>query len=131
MVKGLYKGMQWLARLSCVLALLSLGFAHQVPAFADSPAQAQYQLPDGTFPVICVTYQDEDGKEHGKVHPSGCETCQISAVALLPAPSDIQIGRVAFVRSDTAAPKRKIFHRPLYPPNSGPRAPPMPQSHLI
>ncbi|MBY5357670.1 hypothetical protein HFO94_29850 [Rhizobium leguminosarum] len=120
---------QWAVRVVCALALLFVGFAHQVPAFAKdsfSPvALAQYVLPDGTLPTLCITVVDDSGKEHGKIgHLSPCEACRIGATILLPQPGDETGMRIGFTVA-TELPRRvEILHRQLYPPNTGPRAPP-------
>jgi hypothetical protein len=120
----------WLVRSLCAIALVFIGFAHQAPAVAfdpTDPAQfAQFVLPDGTLPTLCVTVTDADGKTNTdhKFHNQGCEACRIGASVLLPAPSDIAGFTVAFGLKNER-PRRVIeFHRQLYPPNTGPRAPP-------
>ncbi|WP_052210702.1 hypothetical protein [Rhizobium rhizogenes] len=120
---------QWLLRFLCAFALLSVGFAHQpIIANADEltpSALAQYRLPDGTLPVLCVTERTADGKEHSKAHVPSCEACRISSAALLPAPPMDICEHLAFASQDIPAPKTEAFHRQLYPPNTGPRAPPL------
>jgi hypothetical protein len=120
---------QWMVRIICALALLFVGFTHQPPiSNADelAPAElAQYQLPDGTLPVLCVTYKGPDGKEHSKSHAPGCEACRIASAALLPMPPTEICEHLAFIGRDVLAPKTEAFHRQLYPPNTGPRAPPI------
>ncbi|MDE1994692.1 MAG: hypothetical protein KGI75_19465 [Rhizobiaceae bacterium] len=120
---------QWMVRILSAVALLLVGFAHEpLTASADelTPAQlAQYRLPDGTLPVFCVTYKDANGKEHSKTHAPGCEACRISSAVLLPTPPMDVCERLAFIGRNIRAPKVEAFHRQLYPPNSGPRAPPL------
>ena len=121
---------QWLLRILCAFALLSVGFAHQ-PAVSSADeltptALAQYRLPDGSLPVLCVSEKTADGKEHGKAHVPNCEACRISAAALLPLPPTDICEHLAFAsQDDLPAPKTEAFHRQLYPPNTGPRAPPL------
>lgn len=119
---------QWLVRILCAFALLSVGFAHRpAVSIAAEPTPfelAQYRLPDGTLPIICVTERTPDGKEHSKAYMPGCEACRISAAALLPNPPTDICEHLAFVRNDVVAAKNEAFRRQLYPPNSGPRAPP-------
>ena len=121
--------MQWMVRSICVLALAFVGFAHQPPiANADElapAALAQYRLPDGTLPVLCVTDKGTDGKEHSKTHAPGCEACRIAAAALLPAPPTGVCEHLALADQDVLPPRTEAFHRQLYPPNTGPRAPPV------
>ncbi|MDL2398046.1 hypothetical protein [Rhizobium mayense] len=122
---------QWMVRILCALALTFVGFAHQSPVSNTdelTPAQlAQYQLPDGTLPVLCVIYKGTDGKEHAKTHAPGCEACRIAAATLLPAPPTDVCEHLASIDHDVLAPRTEAFHRKLYPPNTGPRAPPFQQ----
>ncbi|MBB4234523.1 DUF2946 family protein [Rhizobium esperanzae] len=118
---------KWLVRILCAIALVSVGFAHQAPAIAADPVDlAEYVLPDGTLPTLCVTVSDDEGKtgtDH-RLHNHGCEACRISASTLLPPPADIAGKAVAFsVRVDFPI-RIEAFHRHIYPPNTGPRAPP-------
>ncbi|MFS8113435.1 hypothetical protein QD460_17065 [Rhizobium jaguaris] len=117
-----------MVRIICALALMFVSFAHQPPiAKADelTPIElAQYQLPDGTRPVLCLTDKGTDDKEHAKTHAPGCEACRIAAAALLPAPPTDVCEHLALIGQDVLAPKTEAFHRQLYPPNTGPRAPP-------
>jgi hypothetical protein len=118
---------QWLVRILCAVALLSVGFAHRpaVSAAELTPIElAQYRLPDGTLPVLCVTERTPDGKEHSKAYMPGCEACRISAAILLPTPPTDICEHLAFVREDVVVARSETFHRQLYPPNTGPRAPP-------
>ncbi|NTJ61640.1 hypothetical protein G6M50_29095 [Agrobacterium rhizogenes] len=129
MRKRIFGTTQWLVRILCAMALLSVGFAHQpIVAVADeiSPIElAQYRLPDGSLPVLCVTYKDADGKVHGKAFVPGCEACRIASAAVLPAPPSDICGRFTSLREDIVVAKAEAFNRQLYPPNSGPRAPPI------
>ncbi|KQV65180.1 hypothetical protein [Rhizobium sp. Root1220] len=116
-------------RLVCAIALVFVGFAHQVPAIAGeargSVELAQYLLPDGTLAPLCTTVIDGAGEKHGKVgHLQGCEACRINASALLPMPADIVGARLGFVRAVELQRRIETIHRQLYPPNTGPRAPP-------
>ncbi|NLS01550.1 hypothetical protein HGP17_32350 [Rhizobium sp. P38BS-XIX] len=120
---------QWAVRILCAIALVFVGYAHQVPALAASelsPAElAQYVLPDGTLPTLCVTVDDGSGKEHGKIaHLNGCEACRISASVVLPTPADVVGARVGFVTTVELPLRAEVFYRQLFPPNTGPRAPP-------
>lgn len=70
-------------RFLCVLALLSLAFAHKPPqAMAAVFASASLQLPDGTYADLCV---GDHGMKHSSANPQ-CEACRLSASVLLPAP---------------------------------------------
>lgn len=64
MIKRLGFAEQCIVRTLCALALLLVGFAHKPPVLANSQIPlreiAQYVLPDGTLPVLCLP--SEDGK---------------------------------------------------------------------
>jgi len=118
---------QWLVRILCAVALLLVGFAHRPVVFAAelTPIElAQYRLPDGTLPVLCITERTPDGKEHSKAYMPGCEACRISAAAVLPTPPMDICEHLAVVQEDIIVAKDEAFRRQLYPPNNGPRAPP-------
>ncbi len=120
---------QWSTRILCAVALLLVGFAHQpIVAIADevSPIElAQYRLPDGSLPILCITYKDADGKVHGKAYAPGCEACRIASAAMLPTPPTDICECLASLRGETVVARSEAFHRQLYPPNTGPRAPPL------
>ncbi|MBY3128676.1 DUF2946 family protein [Rhizobium laguerreae] len=120
---------QWALRILCAVALVFVGFAHQLPAVAagefDPAELAQYALPDGTLPTLCVTTTDKSGQDqHDKAHSHGCEACRISTSILLPAPTDIAGATIPFSAAVELPIRTEAFHRQLFPPNTGPRAPP-------
>lgn len=120
---------QWALRILCVVALVFVGFAHQVPVAAagefDPAELAQFVLPDGTLPTHCVTTTDTSGQDqHDKAHSHGCEACRISVSILLPAPTDIAGSAIHFAATVELPIRTEAFHRQLFPPNTGPRAPP-------
>ncbi|MGY5774765.1 hypothetical protein [Rhizobium sp. LEGMi135b] len=129
MRKTISRTFQWSARIICAVALLLVGFAHQpIIATADeiSPSElAQYRLPDGSLPILCITYKDADGKVHGKAYTPGCEACRIASATMLPTPPTEISERLTSPRGETLIAKSEAFHRQLYPPNTGPRAPPL------
>jgi hypothetical protein len=120
---------QWALRILCAVALVFVGFAHQLPAAAagefDPAELGQYVLPDGTLPTLCVTTTDKSGQsQHDKAHSHGCEACRISTAILLPAPADIAGAAIPFAATVELPIRTEAFHRQLFPPNTGPRAPP-------
>jgi len=145
MRKTISRTFQWSARILCAVALLFVGFAHQpVVATADeiSPIElAQYRLPDGSLPILCITYKDADGKVHGKAYAPGCEACRgkvhgkayapgceacrIASAAMLPTPPTEICERLVSLHREIVVARSEAFHRQLYPPNTGPRAPPL------
>lgn len=117
-----------MARMICAIALLLVGFAHQAPSFAKDalvPAEfAEYVLPDGTLPVICVAGKAGGMHKHEKAQMHGCEACRIGASVLLPVP---QNSGTKLIWTSTFA--RQVYDteislRRTLPPNTGPRAPP-------
>ncbi|MBB4478895.1 DUF2946 family protein [Rhizobium etli] len=125
---------QWALRILCAVALAFVGFAHQTPASAagtfDPAELAQYVLPDGSLPTLCVTITDESGTDksgtdkHHKAHSHDCEACRIGAATLLPAPTDVAGAPIGFAVVVELPIRAEAFHRQLFPPNTGPRAPP-------
>lgn len=117
-------------RLLCAFALLAVGFAHKLPeaVAAEATDFSAYVLPDGTLPVICVTDtgtdQQTDSHKTKHIAASDCEACRI-AQGLVFAPPPPALSLPLRVQP-TAVPvlKAEAFHRRLYPPNGGPRAPP-------
>ncbi|WP_245455589.1 DUF2946 family protein [Neorhizobium lilium] len=127
----LWKIETWIVQALSVLAILCLGFAHQPPSLGIDDARASdfadYVLPDGTLPTLCLTSAENDSKGSSghKFHSQGCEVCRIGAAILLPAPTDVSGILVAFVASADLPPRTEAIHRQIYPPNTGPRAPPI------
>ena len=125
---------QWALRILCAVALVFVGFAHQAPAAAagafDPAELAHYVLPDGTLPTLCVTVPDKSdtdksgASQHDKAHSHGCEACRIGASTLLPTPTDMAGAPIGFAVSVELPIRAEAFHRQLFPPNTGPRAPP-------
>ena len=131
---------QWAVRILCAIALVFVGFGHQLPAIADDGGAAtdlaHYVLPDGSLPTLCVTVSDDadagqpiqallDKEQHRKaVHSQGCEACRISASVLMPAPADAVGERLYVMAAAGPLDRFEAVHRRLYPPNTGPRAPP-------
>jgi len=120
---------RWLVRISCVVALVLVGFAHQAPAFADGefiPDElSEFVLPDGTAPVICTVDKAQPTHHNSKVHAHGCEACRISASTVLPAPAFVAWRGIAILTNP--GPRRGSAvdeSRPLSP-GGGPRGPPL------
>lgn len=118
---------RWAAclRILCAVVLLFVGFAHQ-PASAPQPSTfelAQYVLPDGTLPDLCL-----DGIVDGKakhVSPLKCEACRIGSAMLMPVPADLD-GAVLAFRFVAALPLlEEALHSRRERPGAPPRAPPV------
>ena len=126
----LWKIETWIVQTLCVLALLFLGLAHQPPLLASDVRASEFAelvLPDGTLPTLCITSMGEDGKgssDH-KIHSQGCEACRINAAVILPPPADTNGISVAFAARIDLPLRVEAIHRQIYPPNTGPRAPPL------
>lgn len=80
-----------MVRMLCALALLLVAFAHKpvgvaatVSAYAGVNV-ADYILPDGTLPDLCLT-GDGDHQHHAGANP--CEACRIVSSVDLPSPFD-------------------------------------------
>jgi hypothetical protein len=113
-------------RLICVIALVMVGFAHK-PAAAEpvSLRFAAYILPDGTLPTLCVTDNGSPKSDPGGVlHDHGCDACRLSGAILMPEPPLLGAQAVAFSTVMRAVERVYRLKLALYPPSSGPRAPP-------
>lgn len=117
---------RWAAclRILCAVALLSVGFAHR-PASAFEPTAlelAQYVLPDGTLPDLCLGGMVDGKTTH--VVPGKCEACRIGSNLLMPEPADLA-GAVFAFRHVAALPLvEEALHSRRDRPGSPPRAPP-------
>ena len=120
---------QWVVRMICIIALLFVGSAHQPLSSAKGasvpPELAEYVLPDGTLPVICIAGKADKIHKHDKAKVHGCEACQIAASVLLPIPDKDQAIDVRVVATLAAPYEETISPQRNLPPNSGPRAPPL------
>jgi hypothetical protein len=120
----------WLVRLTCAIALLFVGFAHETPVFAKSAfiifEPAQYVLPDGTLPVICIEGKAQGNHTHDKVQAAKCEACRIGSSVLLPLPA-CGGGARPLLEADRPAPREPVgCHRRPWHNSRGARAPPAP-----
>ncbi|MCK8782261.1 hypothetical protein M0654_19970 [Rhizobium sp. NTR19] len=119
---------QSMVRMLCALALLLVGFAHKPPVldgYGIPLAEiAQYTLPDGTLPHLCLPSEDGKLHHHGHDASTSCEACRLAASALLPVPGDT-IGKPILLQiAHLAPPREDQFHRQLFPSNALPRGPP-------
>lgn len=111
-------------RLICVIALMMVGFAHKPVAVDPVSLQfAAYVLPDGKLPTLCLN-ETSTQPEKGMVHDYGCDACRLAAAILMPEPPGIASQAVAFSTMTHVAERQYHLTRALYPPSSGPRAPP-------
>lgn len=118
----------WGVRILCALALLVVGIPGQpilsAPFTLTSSDLTQYRLPDGTFPVFCITYKDTEGKQRGATFSPTFEIGQLAAAVIPPAPQTEVFERVSFQSPVLNFSEAPTFRRAAHPPNSGPRAPP-------
>ena len=119
-----------LVRILCAVALLCVGFAHKPPVLLAAPSSlpfeelAQYVLPDGSLPVLCLPSEDGKTKHQDHTYGSGCEACRLSASIILTSPDNAQ-GEPIFREIDGNLPSRiEAHYRQLFPPNAFPRGPP-------
>jgi hypothetical protein len=110
-------------RFICVIALMMVAFAHQpVTVAASGTSLPAYTLPDGSVATLCIPGEDTSPKQAGR---GMCVACCLVNAALLPPPPSI--GGLAVFHPNEV----KVFVREhrmaeaLYPPSSGPRAPPV------
>lgn len=111
-----------------VLALALLSLALYAPAEAGSRTLtsaeiAAYTLPDGSLPALCVTVPDGSGKGQIIKLGGGALGLHNHPVAL-PLPDDTAGARPLGIGLRIAAPAAITLSAILYPPGSGPRAPP-------
>jgi hypothetical protein len=113
-------------RLICALALMMVGFAHQPVVAQPAAVQfAAYVLPDGTLPTLCV-YDDGSRSQPAKgIHDHGCDACRLAAAILMPEAPSLGAQAIAFSAIARTIERHYRLARTLYPPNSGPRAPPV------
>ncbi|NBN65705.1 hypothetical protein GWI72_17460 [Microvirga tunisiensis] len=114
------------------MAVFALSFVHHPPASVargiPQSELAQYILPDGTLPVLCLTVTEDGTTKTKHVAVSECAACRIGDAAVVPDPLDLE-GR----RLDLApAPLWPAIGRPAVAErladDAPPRAPPHPHS---
>ncbi|NKB83169.1 hypothetical protein HED51_04065 [Ochrobactrum grignonense] len=117
-------------RILSVLALMLVAFGHKPVALA-SPERlllAQYVLPDGSYPVLCITdhaidHDSHDGDQH--VHNNNiCDACRISSAFLCPTPAPSTGATINIATADIITPSEPILRLQTYPPQAPPQAPP-------
>jgi hypothetical protein len=110
-------------RLLCVLGLAVAGLAHaDAGAFASSTEMTSYVFPDGSVASLCLPGED-DGS--GKAsHAKGCDVCCLAVPALMPSTTRSHARTIVFSSAARMRERQYRLVRPLYPPSSGPRAPP-------
>jgi hypothetical protein len=109
-------------RLLCVLCLVMIGFAHKPIELTSSSNIPVYVLPDGSVASICAPGDHDNSPTKAANH--GCEACRLSSIALLPTPADHCGQALAYAQIVKIQERQYRLARQIYPPSSGPRAPP-------
>lgn len=121
---------QWafVLRILCVVALVSVGLTHKIPVFASSLEEhlelSSYELPDGTFPIFCLTDVGDPTSKQPQSSRSGCDACRISGSVILPAPECGAISRLLRANVLTVRKDYSSCHEQRLPSKRSPRAPP-------
>ncbi len=117
-------------RLLSVLALMLVAFAHKPIdiASAEELLLAEYVLPDGTYPVLCLTDHAVDSNGHDRdqhLHNSNvCDACRISSAFLCPTPTASSGAAPNVALANAVVPSQPVLWRDIYPPSAPPQAPP-------
>ena len=110
-------------RLLAVMALVMVGFAHKpVGAQAFKLQFAAYIMPDGTLPTLCI---NDNPSQPATMGDHGCDACRLVAAVMVSEPPRIEGRTIAFSTIVAVFERRHAIVRSLYPPSSGPRAPPL------
>ncbi|MEN5275495.1 hypothetical protein ABE527_00950 [Brucella sp. TWI432] len=117
-------------RILSVLALLLVAFGHKPVIFAapEPLLLAQYVLPDGSYPVLCITDHAVDQESHDQdqhLHNSNiCDACRISSALLCPLPAASTGAAPNIAAAEVIFPSEPILKQTIYPPSAPPQAPP-------
>ncbi len=124
-MSGLRSQVQITVRILCVIALMLAGVSHKLASFGPVPDAdlANYALPDGTLPVLCLSGQVSDPDNSAGLLDT-CEFCRIAAAVILPdhpaVPERIEFTTRVFAH----LPKRAELRASLHDTPAVPRAPP-------
>ncbi|SOE17629.1 hypothetical protein SAMN05877838_2531 [Hoeflea halophila] len=114
-------------RLLCALSLLLVGFAHKPVSASAAPSAyagvdiADYVLPDGTLPDLCLS-GEEDGHHSG---PDHCEACRIFGSADIPAPVGGYLVNSLSPAQHLTSRQDERPVRSILSPGASPRGPPL------
>lgn len=117
-----------LVRMLCALSLLLVAFAHQPLSITETLSAykdvnvADYILPDGTLPELCLTGEG-DGPHHARV--THCEACRIVASVDLPTPLEVFLINHSNIRSKLVIDRDAEPWLPVLVHGASPRAPPV------
>ena len=124
-MSGLRSQVQITVRILCVIALVLGGVSHKLASFGPVPDAdlANYALPDGTLPVLCLSGQVSDPENSAGLLET-CEFCRIAAAVILPDNPSVP-ERIEFTtRVFAHLPKRVELRANLHDTPAVPRAPP-------
>lgn len=119
----------WVVRILCALALLFAGLVHKPPTATAASAAisdamlANYILPDGTMPVLCLPSQLDDTGHQTHELGSPCDVCRLSASVILPSPPEVT-QRLPLTESARPPATDETVHRPFFPRDGFARGPP-------
>ncbi|OEI82841.1 hypothetical protein GRI33_12545 [Brucella sp. BO3] len=126
--RGRLQHWTFVLRILCAVALVSVGLAHKIPVFASSSEGyfdlSSYELPDGTFPVFCLTDNGDRTSKQPQSSRSDCDACRISCSVILPVPESGAINRPLRANVPTVRKSYAACHEQRLPSNRSPRAPP-------
>lgn len=117
--------LQTTVRILCVIAVMLVGVSHKLAAFGPVPEAdlANYALPDGTLPILCLSGQVSDPDNSAGLLET-CEFCRIATAVILPdnpsVPERIEFATRVFAH----LPKRVELRASLHDTPAVPRAPP-------
>lgn len=124
-MSGLRSKAQLMVRILCVTALMLAGVSHKLASFGPVPDAdlANYALPDGTLPVLCLSGQASDPDNNTGLLET-CEFCRIAAAVILPdnpsVPTRIEFATRVFAH----LPRRVELRVAIHDTPAIPRAPP-------
>lgn len=106
-----------------VLAMSTLGFAHQPLHASNAPDLSAYALPDGTLPVLCLT-GDGDGSKTPSHASSACQACLLISAPGLAANCSPVLTEPARHSDEVVIPVERTRIERAKPANARSRAPP-------
>lgn len=109
----------------CVIGLVAFGFAATANGSTrelTASEVASYVLPDGSLPSLCVTIPDGSGQ--GKIVKLAPDAMGLNKAVAMPMPMGNGCAHFAHLEESLRPTPAAVLRHLLYPPGSGPRAPP-------
>ena len=124
-MSGLRSKARLMVRILCVTALMLAGVSHKLASFGPVPDAdlANYALPDGTLPVLCLSGQASD-PDNDKGLLESCEFCRIAAAVILPENPSVPTPIEFVTRVFPQLPRRVELRVAIHDTPAIPRAPP-------